>query len=184
MKGRASVETRQGPQLDQVAPGRRVGKRRQRPAFIVSIKRPPDAALARATGLLALLLITAAFAIAMGFAPAFAQQGAANGAAAGNALAKVPMREPPMLTLQADPPYGYAPLQVGFVLTAVDPQEVGFVSYHWDLGDGHVSTLPPTLLDYTYTKAGTYVVKVTAVTADGRSASAFVGIVVKPPKAR
>jgi PKD repeat protein len=154
-------------------------------AFAVRSNRLVSAARPRAGILLALFLITAVIATVTGSGSVFAQQaGAFNWGATGAASGKIPVREPPTLALEAVPAYGYAPLTVGFVLSAVDPQEVGFVSYNWDFGDGHVSTLPPTLTYNTYTKAGTYVVRVTAVTADGRFASAFTGIVVKPPKLR
>ncbi len=86
--------------------------------------------------------------------------------------------EPPLLSLQAVPAYGPTPLTVGFALNAVDPGDGGFVSFTWNFGDGHVSTLPAFLVSNTYTMPGTYVVTVTGVTADGRSVSAFTGVTV------
>lgn len=88
--------------------------------------------------------------------------------------------EPPLVSLQALPGYGPAPLLVGFMLNAADPAQRGIVSFTWNFGDGHVSTEPPLFAYNTYTKPGTYVVTVTVTTADGRSATGFTGVIVKP----
>jgi PKD repeat protein len=136
-----------------------------------------------ATSFLALLLITTALAAAVSGGQRFAQQ--AQGLEAGGtpaATGEISMHDPPVLALEAVPSYGVAPLTVSFILSAVDPDQLGFVSYKWNFGDGNVSTLPPTLVSNIYTKAGTYVVKVTAVTADGRFGTAFAGVVVKAQK--
>jgi PKD repeat protein len=81
------------------------------------------------------------------------------------------------IQLQALPGYGPAPLTVGFALSSTDPSTV-LQSFIWNFGDGKASTLPPTALFHTYTKPGSYVVTVTATTADGHQASAFAGVVV------
>jgi PKD repeat protein len=86
---------------------------------------------------------------------------------------------PVFVSLVAVPSYGVAPLTVGFIVQAVDPDNIGFVSYQWNFGDGKVSTLPPLLVYNTYRNSGSYLVTLTAVTADGRSASAFAGVLVR-----
>ncbi len=86
------------------------------------------------------------------------------------------MMLPPTIHLTALPSYGNAPLTVGFFVDANDPADVGFVSYQWNFGDGHVSTLPPLMTYETYATPGTYIVTITATTADGRSASALTGV--------
>jgi len=86
------------------------------------------------------------------------------------------------IQLQAVPGYGPAPLTVGFAISSTDPDTV-LNSYIWNFGDGQASTLPPTALFHTYTNPGSYVVTVTATTADGHQASAFAGVVVTAPPA-
>ena len=104
---------------------------------------------------------------------AFAQQPTAT---------PVPMTMPsiPQIQLQPVPAYGPAPLTVGFFVTPVDPETV-LQSYLWNFGDGQVSMLPPTALFHTYNNPGSYVVNVTATTADGHSASSFAGVTVTQP---
>jgi PKD repeat protein len=91
--------------------------------------------------------------------------------------------EPLLVTLQAVPGYGSAPLLVGFLLSAVDPSGAEIVAYNWNFGDGHTSTEPPILAYNTYANSGTYIATVTITTADGRSATGFTGIIVKPGEA-
>ncbi len=93
---------------------------------------------------------------------------------------EIQMPTPPMLSVQAIPSYGTAPLTVGFTVMAVDPADTNFVYYKWDFGDGHVSIVPPPFTINTYTTPGSYLVTVTAVTEDGRSATATTGIIVRP----
>jgi PKD domain len=107
------------------------------------------------------------------------ENGAMPGPARSLVLPDLPF--PPAVSLQPVPAYGPAPLTVGFYVNAVDPQNVGFVSYQWNFGDGHVSTLPPLYVYEIYKNPGSYLVSVTAVTGDGRSATAFAGITVRPP---
>ncbi len=90
------------------------------------------------------------------------------------------MPSPPTLSVQAVPAYGVAPLTVGFTVMANDPANIGFVYYKWNFGDGHVSTIPPPFALNTYTNPGSYIVTVTAVTEDGRTATATTGVIVRP----
>jgi PKD domain len=79
------------------------------------------------------------------------------------------------------PPYGYAPLRVGFFVLATDPEGLGFLTYSWNFGDGSVSSLPPELyIFHTYQKPGTYVCELTTTTVDGRKNSFFQGVIVQP----
>ncbi len=87
---------------------------------------------------------------------------------------------PPTVSMIAVPGYGTAPLTVGFFVNAIDPEDVGFVAYHWNFGNGDVSTLAPTAFFETYNQPGSYLVTLIAVTADGRSGTAFAGIMVQP----
>jgi hypothetical protein len=74
------------------------------------------------------------------------------------------------------PPYGNAPLRVGFFVLATDPEGLGFLTYSWNFGDGTVSSLPPELyIFHTYQKPGTYVCELTTTTVDGRKNSFFQG---------
>ncbi len=97
-----------------------------------------------------------------------------------SARATMSIPEPLLVTVQAAPGYGPAPLLVGFLLNAVDPSGAAIISYNWNFGDGHTSTLPPIMAYNTYTQPGNYVTTVTITTADGRSATGFAGIIVKP----
>lgn len=97
-----------------------------------------------------------------------------------SARATMSIPEPLLVSLQAIPGYGPAPLLVGFVLNAVDPSGAEIVSFNWNFGDGQVTTLPPTLAYHTYLQPGSYMTTVTITTADGRSATGFAGIIVKP----
>ncbi len=98
-----------------------------------------------------------------------------------SARATMSIPEPLLVTVQAVPGYGPAPLLVGFLLNALDPSGAQIVSFNWNFGDGHTSTLPPIMAYNTYMQAGTYVATVTITTADGRSATGFAGVIVKPP---
>jgi hypothetical protein len=78
------------------------------------------------------------------------------------------------------PPYGNAPLKVGFFVLATDPENIGFLTYQWNFGDGTVSALPPELyIFHTYAKAGNYVCTLVVKTVDGRSKTFFQGVIVK-----
>jgi PKD repeat protein len=98
----------------------------------------------------------------------------------GRGLNRVDIPQPPLITMTAVPGYGPAPLSVGFFVNTVDPEGKGFVSYVWNFGDGQVSMDPPLTFFHTYTVAGSYVATVSATTADGRTAIAYVGVTVRP----
>jgi len=91
----------------------------------------------------------------------------------------VDLPSPPLITMTAVPGYGPAPLSVGFFVNTVDPEGKGFVSYVWNFGDGRVSMDPPLTFFHTYKTPGTYVATVNATTADGRTATAYVGVTVR-----
>jgi PKD domain-containing protein len=84
-------------------------------------------------------------------------------------------------SMMASPPYGRAPLAVGFFVLANDPEGLGFLTYSWNFGDGAVSSLPPeSYLFHTYQKPGSYVCELTMTTVDGRRATVFQGVIVQP----
>jgi PKD repeat protein len=93
---------------------------------------------------------------------------------------RVMIPEPLLVSLQAVPGYGTSPMQVGFIVNALDPSGAEIVSYNWNFGDGHTSTEQPLQAYNTYLQPGSYVATVTISTADGRSATGFTGIIVKP----
>ena len=97
-----------------------------------------------------------------------------------SARATMSIPEPLLVSVQPVPGYGPAPLLVGFLLNALDPSGAEIVSFNWNFGDGHTSTSPPILAYNTYAQPGSYVATVTITTADGRSATGFAGIIVKP----
>jgi hypothetical protein len=95
-------------------------------------------------------------------------------------MAKMHMREPVTGSMMAAPPYGIAPMQVGFFVLATDPEDIGFLTYSWNFGDGTVSSLPPELYIYhTYQNPGTYSCSLTITTVDGRSQTFRQGVEVK-----
>jgi len=97
-------------------------------------------------------------------------------------MAPMHMMQPIGGSMMVSPPYGIAPLRVGFFVLAHDPEGFGFLTYSWNFGDGTVSSLPPELyIFHTYHSPGTYVCSLTAKTVDGRSATFIQGVVVKPP---
>ena len=106
---------------------------------------------------------------------------AANGDRAAP-MQPVPMPESLTGSMVVTPPYGNAPLRVGFFVLADDPANIGFLTYQWNFGDGTVSSLPPELyIFHTYTNPGTYLCSLVVKTADGRSKTFFQGVIVKPP---
>lgn len=108
--------------------------------------------------------------------PALAQVSAATATATPMAMPVIPqIRVSPM------PGYGPAPLTVGFIVTSAGESPVQLQSFRWNFGDGQVSTLPPIAMFHTYAVPGSYVVTVTATTADGHQASSFAGVIVTPP---
>jgi hypothetical protein len=92
------------------------------------------------------------------------------------------MRIPQQITgsMMVAPPYGLAPLQVGFFVLADDPEGLGFLTYSWNFGDGTVSALPPELyIFHTYQNPGTYLCSLVVKTVDGREKTFMQGVVVK-----
>lgn len=110
---------------------------------------------------------------------ACAQEMAAPGATA-TPSGRMMMPEPLLVTVQAVPGYGPAPLLVGFLIHATDPSGARITSFKWNFGDGHTSVAPPLMAYNNYSRAGNYVASVTITTADGRSATGFAGVIVKP----
>jgi PKD repeat protein len=96
-----------------------------------------------------------------------------------HAYKRIDLPQPPVITMTAVPGYGSAPLTVGFFVNTVDPDGKGFVSYVWNFGDGQVSMDPPLTFFHTYKTPGSYVATVNATTADGRTATAYVGVTVR-----
>jgi len=97
-------------------------------------------------------------------------------------LERVQIRQPITGSMLVSPPYGIAPLKVGFFVLANDPEAIGFLTYSWNFGDGTVSSLPPELyIFHTYPKPGTYLCSLVIKTVDGRSKSFFQGVIVKDP---
>ena len=97
-----------------------------------------------------------------------------------------PMATPDMMLLPSvaiypDPPQGPAPLVAGFVPEVHDPANSEIVFYKWNFGDGHVATTPPLITYNTYANPGLYVVSLTVVTEDGRSATGFTSVNVQAP---
>jgi hypothetical protein len=97
-------------------------------------------------------------------------------------MVKMHIRQPVTGSMMAAPPYGLAPMRVGFFVLADDPEGIGFLTYSWNFGDGTVSALPPELyIFHTYTNPGTYSCSLTITTTDGRSQTFRQGVVVKAP---
>lgn len=96
---------------------------------------------------------------------------------------RIRVMQPLSGTLMASPPYGNAPLNVGFFVLAQDPENLGFLTYQWNFGDGTVSSLPPEMyIFHRYAAPGNYVVTLVAKTPDGRSITLVQGVLVKPPQ--
>jgi hypothetical protein len=97
-------------------------------------------------------------------------------------MAKIHIRQPITGSMMASPPYGIAPMRVGFFVLANDPEGIGFLTYSWNFGDGTVSALPPELyIFHTYKKPGTYLCSLVIKTVDGRSKAFMQGVLVRPP---
>jgi hypothetical protein len=94
----------------------------------------------------------------------------------------ITMRQPIEGSMMVSPPYGTAPLTVGFFVLATDPENIGFLTYSWNFGDGTVSSLPPELyIFHTYPNPGTYVCSLQMRTVDGRAKTLIQGVTVKAP---
>jgi hypothetical protein len=95
---------------------------------------------------------------------------------------RVPLSQSITGSMMVSPPYGNAPLRVGFFVLANDPENIGFLTYQWNFGDGTVSSLPPELyIFHSYPNPGTYLCSLVVKTVDGRSRTFFQGVVVKNP---
>jgi len=91
------------------------------------------------------------------------------------------IRQPVSASMMVSPPYGNAPLRVGFFVLASDPENIGFLTYQWNFGDGSVSSLPPEMyIFHTYAVPGNYLCTLVAKTTDGRSITLMQGVIVKP----
>jgi hypothetical protein len=85
-------------------------------------------------------------------------------------------------SMMVSPPYGIAPMKVGFFVIADDPEGQGFLTYSWNFGDGTVSSLPPELyIFHNYQNPGSYLCTLTVKTVDGRSQTFMQGVLVKAP---
>ncbi len=83
----------------------------------------------------------------------------------------------PMASVAAGPRAGAAPLTVHFTGGAIDPDMENTVfTYNWDFGDGTVASGQGT--SHKYTKAGTYMAKLTVTDQSGLSGEAMVMIQV------
>jgi PKD domain len=114
----------------------------------------------------------------LSFPAAFAQEMTPGGQPTGG----MQMMQPLMVSMQAIPAYGPAPLLVGFLLNITDPTNQQIVAFNWNFGDGHVATTNPIFTYNTYSNPGNFVATCTITTSDGRSATAFAGIIVKTPE--
>jgi PKD domain len=95
-------------------------------------------------------------------------------------MGSLEIREPVTGTMLVSPPYGNAPLRVGFFVVATDPENIGFLTSQWNFGDGTVSALPPEkYIPHLYKAPGNYVCALTLKTVDGRSKTIFTGVVVR-----
>ncbi len=105
---------------------------------------------------------------------------AAEGSGSPPPIHRVPLNQPITGSLLVAPPFGTAPLKVGFFALANDPDNIGFLTYQWNFGDGTVSSLPPELyIFHTYANPGNYVCTLIVKTIDGRQATFFQGVIVK-----
>ena len=150
------------------------------------------------------LFATAVLSLAIAIRPAGAQDIGMDSTGGGSGIAMPPLpgssnapnpNEPPPIqpmrimepitgSMAVAPPYGDAPLKVGFFVLASDPEDIGFLTYSWNFGDGTVSSLPPELyIFHTYTKPGTYTCILTIKTVDGRSKTFVQGVDVRPAQA-
>ncbi|MBP9717764.1 PKD domain-containing protein [Candidatus Gracilibacteria bacterium] len=82
--------------------------------------------------------------------------------------------------VSADPVAGTAPLTVKFDASGSSYPEGRIVSYEWDFGDGGRPQINAAKVSHRYNQIGTFTVKVTAITQDGKRASANVPISVRP----
>lgn len=127
------------------------------------------------------LWIAAAAAVLMALAPARIPAQEEDNPEEPTPMATPDMMILPSVALYPDPPQGTAPLVAGFVPEIHDPSNAEIVFYKWNFGDGHVATTPPLVTFNTFVNPGLYVVSLTVVTADGRSATGFTSVNVQAP---
>lgn len=91
----------------------------------------------------------------------------------------------PSISLSANPPSGFSPLNVDFTAVASDPDAGQTLSYYWDLdGDGfdEIGPVPDSMQTYGYTDFGGGFYTVRCTVSDGvDTAFATVDISVSPP---
>jgi PKD repeat protein len=86
---------------------------------------------------------------------------------------------PPAGALLAEPVYGTAPLTVDF--TVASANKPGQLVYHWDFGDGAVSSLPAgAYIPHTYRRPGTYLCSLTLMDQQGISTTLITTVTVRP----
>jgi hypothetical protein len=102
-----------------------------------------------------------------------------SGAPVSTMLTPPPAQQGLNVTMLGEPAYGSAPLAVDFLVTIANPQSSAV--YQWNFGDGAVSSLPAsTVIPHVYEHAGTYLCALVVTASQGRSATVFTTIVVRP----
>jgi len=85
----------------------------------------------------------------------------------------------PNASLIVVPVNGTAPLTVDFAVGVANPQ--GPMTFQWKFGDGAASAMQSgAYMIHVYQHPGTYLCSLTMTTAQGRSATLFTTIIVKP----
>jgi PKD repeat protein len=82
--------------------------------------------------------------------------------------------------ISADTVAGVVPLTVKFDASASTSPGSQIVGYEWDFGDGSQPRVDTSKVSYQYATIGSFVAKVTAVTADSKRSTANVPITVRP----
>jgi PKD repeat protein len=80
--------------------------------------------------------------------------------------------------ITATPPTGYVPLRVGFDGSGSRYSNGRIDGYIWDFGDGSKPQQSSAQVSYTYREVGTYNVKLTVLTSDGKEATTTQRIIV------
>jgi PKD repeat protein len=103
----------------------------------------------------------------------------------GAPVACVPGTSPltPCVTLNVSPSSTYAntPITIGAVVTSYGTGATSITSYQWDFGDGtpQINSGAVETVSHTYTRTGTFTVKVTATNNAGRLGSATITVLVQ-----
>jgi PKD repeat protein len=108
----------------------------------------------------------------------------ANTVAVGAPAACIPGTSPvPCVTLNVSPSSTYVntPITLGAVVTSFGTGATSITSYQWDFGDGtpQINSGAVETVSHTYTRTGTFTVKVTATNSAGRLGSATVTVLVQ-----